>query len=154
MTDETKVTIPARFAGPPSSGNGGYTAGLLAEQLALPPGRAATVSLRRPPPLDTSMTVTRAGETATLVQAELVADAMPGEFTNDPVDPVAMAKASDAETSYRGLVSHPFPTCFVCGPAREEGDGLRLSPGLYAPGRTACVWTPSPSLASGGEISA
>src|SRR5690606_16223453 len=36
-----------------------------------------------------------------------------------------------------GFTTHPFPTCFVCGPERAEGDGLRLFPGRLPGGRTA-----------------
>jgi hypothetical protein len=41
------VQIASRFCGPPQSGNGGYTCGLLAEALPGP----IEVSLRAPPPL-------------------------------------------------------------------------------------------------------
>jgi hypothetical protein len=53
------------------------------------------------------------------------------------------------------LVEHPFPTCFTCGVARPESDGLGLRPGLL-PGRegiTAANWQPSGSLVdSAGEV--
>jgi hypothetical protein len=42
--------------------------------------------------------------------------------------------------SYPGFVSHPFPTCFVCGPLRQHGDGLRLFPGRIMDGLTATPW--------------
>ena len=35
--------------------------------------------------------------------------------------------------TYPGLRSHPFPTCFACGPDRAEGDGLRIFPGPVTP---------------------
>ena len=153
------VTIQARYAGPPSSGNGGYTAGLLAELAGVTLSHPVTVTLRRPPPLDTTMQVERvdaAGSpdpdrvTVRLLDGDaVVAEAGPGVLAVDAVEPVSPAAAQEAEPSYRGLVEHPFPTCFVCGPGRDEGDGLRLSPGLVGPGRTACVWTPHPSLVTG-----
>ena len=52
--------------------------------------------------------------------------------------------------TYPGLVSHPFPTCFSCGTARDEGDGLRIFPGRVGDAdgatRIAATWTPHPSV--------
>ena len=143
------VTIARRYAGPPSSGNGGYTSGLLAAFVSPPPGHPTTVTLRRPPPLETPLEVSASDDGgATLTAgADVIAEAAPGAFTADPVPAVPVADALAAESAYRGLTSHPFEGCFVCGTARAEGDGLRLRPGLFAPGRTACVWTPDVSLA-------
>ena len=45
------------------------------------------------------------------------------------------------------------PTCFTCGPDREEGDGLRIFPGPVddldgaGPRPVAAAWTPHPSIA-------
>ncbi|MFN3602998.1 MAG: hypothetical protein ACK4UY_16580, partial [Dietzia sp.] len=50
------LTVPSRFCGPPSSGNGGWSAGALAALAA--PGAPVRVTLRRPPPLETPMPVT------------------------------------------------------------------------------------------------
>jgi hypothetical protein len=146
------VTIARRYAGPPSSGNGGYTSGLLAAFVTSPPGRPVTVTLRRPPPLDTPLDVTVSDGGATLTAGgEVIAEAAPGAFTTDPVAAIPVSDARAAESAYRGLTDHPFEGCFVCGTARAEGDGLRLRPGLFAPGRTACVWTPHPSLADDAD---
>jgi hypothetical protein len=49
------LVIPSRFCGPPGSGNGGYVCGRIAAYLDGP----VTVTLRRPPPLATPMTVER-----------------------------------------------------------------------------------------------
>jgi hypothetical protein len=66
------------------------------------------------------------------------------------VDPVPRDVAAAAEASYPGLRQHPFPTCFVCGTSREEGDGLRIFPGRTGAGPSgdlvAATWTPHPSL--------
>jgi hypothetical protein len=41
-----------------------------------------------------------------------------------------------------------FPGCFVCGPARRPGDGLRIFPGpLPGSDLWAAPWTPDPSVA-------
>jgi hypothetical protein len=151
----TSVTVRTRFRGPARSGNGGYTAGLLAACLGEVPDRApVTVTLRRPPPLDVEMSVRAesAGDVAGGVGLWygdlLVATASPGAFSREPVAPVSLASAWAARSAYRGLVDHPFPECFACGPAREPADGLCLAPGLVGPGRAACGWVPDPSLAT------
>jgi hypothetical protein len=155
-----EVTVARRFHGPARSGNGGYTAGLLAGLYARDHPTALTeaveVTLRTPPPLDTPLRVRRTdggSETpatlALLLDDQVVAEARPGRLGAEPVDAVSLADARDAEQSYAGLTGHPFPTCFTCGPDRD--DGLRLSPGRLPDGRTACTWTPDPSLAAGDE---
>ncbi len=141
----TSLTIAARFAGPPQSGNGGYTAGLVAEHVSA--DQPVAVTLRRPPPLDVELRFVRDGTTAQLLHGDdVVAEASGAEFSGEPVEAVDLTVAREAQASYQGLVGHPFPTCFACGPARD--DGLRLAPGLIAPGRTACVWVPDESLAA------
>jgi acyl-coenzyme A thioesterase PaaI-like protein len=46
-----------------------------------------------------------------------------------------------------------FPTCFVCGPAREAGDGLRIYAGNVAgTDHVAAPWTPDVDLADGDGI--
>jgi hypothetical protein len=144
------VTIDARFAGPPRTANGGYTAGLVAGLLTSEPV-PVTATLRLPPPLETPLDLDRRdGSAALLDDGRQVAVAEPGRFAHEPVDVVDLAVARAAEQHYRGLVSHPFPGCFVCGTAREPGDGLRLAPGPVGDGLTACVWTPHASLTAAG----
>jgi hypothetical protein len=77
----------------------------------------------------------------------VVAEAAPGTFSRAAVAPVGRDRAAAAHSAYRGLDDHSFDGCFVCGPGREPGDGLRLAPGVIGEGRTACVWTPDDSLA-------
>ncbi|MBA3233958.1 MAG: hypothetical protein H0T17_08435 [Propionibacteriales bacterium] len=110
-----------------------------------------TVTLRRPPPLETSLRVQRRGFEVDLLQGDqLVASARPGSWTAPAPAPIPLEQAWAAEPAYLGLHAHPFPTCFVCGTGREPGDGLCLSPGLVGPGKTACTWTPDTSLALDG----
>lgn len=147
MDSLSSLTIAARFAGPPSSGNGGYTAGRLAA--CVTGDGPVSVTLRKPPPLDTRLRLETARGTAALLRGDqLVAEAATSGFSRLPPPPVDLEQALAAEPSYAGLVDHPFPTCFVCGPARTGGDGMRLAPGPSDPGRTACVWTPDASLSS------
>ncbi|MGK5679032.1 hypothetical protein [Actinoplanes sp. URMC 104] len=130
------MRIPARFNGPPASGNGGWSAGSFAQAAgARVGGPAFEVTLRVPPPLDTDLTYAggevRDGDTlvATVVRAE-------GEIPAvAPVDPATARVAAEA---YPGLTAHPFPTCYVCGPDRT--DGLGIFPGLLPDGRTAAPW--------------
>lgn len=151
------LTIPPRFRGPASSGNGGWTSGALAAYLAPGPVK---VMLRKPPPLETPLTVDVADDS----DGRQVARALDGERVvaeatyadSDPalVDPVPMEVAEAAEAGFAGLQFHPFPTCFSCGTGRGEGDGLRIFPGRVnddAEGRVrvAASWTPDLSL--GGE---
>jgi hypothetical protein len=150
------ITIEQRFRGPARSGNGGYTAGSLAERL---PARhepaTVEVTLRQPPPLDIAMTVTRADGAARLLAGDaLVAEAREVDDELHPVEAVPADVASGAMASYPGLRSHPFPGCFACGPDRAEGDGLQIFPGPV-PDRAdtvASLWVPHASLAVSGDV--
>jgi hypothetical protein len=145
VTPEPSITIARRFAGPPESGNGGYTAGRIAGALGSQP---VTVTLRKPPPLEHAMTLTRVeGGSQLTGGGEVVAEATAGHFERMPVAPVSRSRAESVRAAYPGLFDHSFDGCFVCGPEREAGDGMRLCPGPIAADRTACVWTPDESLA-------
>ncbi len=153
----TEMIVPRRFCGPPSSGNGGWTAGALAESLPHPDDHglawpAVTVALRQPPPLDSPLPLTEdGGWTVASHDGTAVAQARVADADPTVVDPVSPDEARAAEASYPGLTSHPFPTCFACGVDREEGDGLRIFPGEVAPQdgtvRAAATWRPHPSVA-------
>ncbi|MEP7193686.1 MAG: hypothetical protein ABI903_12560 [Actinomycetota bacterium] len=144
--------VPARFSGPPKSGNGGWTSGHLAQLVdGAWDGGAVTVRLRTPPPLETEMAISRGDDgTVELWDGQtLVAQA----FAAEPLDvgeiprPVTFARAVDAGPSYEGLRSHPFPTCFACGTERDPSDALCLQTGLLAGESTlrAAAWTPHES---------
>lgn len=153
------LTVPGRFNGPASSGNGGWTAGALAaaaKSLAGWPGDV-TVQLRRPPPLDRALAVADLGDRVELRDGEdVVALAVPaGDIAWSPPGPVDLATARSAEAAYPGHRSHPFPRCFSCGPDRD--DGLRIFPGRVddagaAEGRVAATWTPAADLADAGVV--
>lgn len=143
-----ELTIPRRFRGPPSSGNGGWTAGALAELVDAP---TVSVSLLAPPPLDTPMLVEiGAGVATASLDGAPVARAEAAAGSGPPVPWVPPGDARAAEPSYAGLVSHPFPSCFACGTDRE--DGLRIFPGRVADHdglpRLAATWTPDESVAA------
>ncbi len=141
--------IASRFNGPPGSGNGGYVCGLLAAQL----GASAEVTLRKPPPLDHALALRDEGvdeeRHVSLWDGEtLIASARVAEPSVVVPDPPTLAQAEAAEAHYEGHVAHPFPGCFVCGPARAAGDGLRLFTGKL-PQRelVACSFRPGPGFA-------
>ena len=151
----TDLVIPARFNGPLRSGNGGFVSGSLAEQVTSTLGEAVQVTLRRPPPLDTVMTVSvQDGVTLLSVGPDTVAEARPAALDPHPADAVPPDVAAEAMFGYPGLRAHPFPTCFACGPDRAEGDGLRIFPGPVdgVRGHVASVWVPHESHADSGDV--
>jgi hypothetical protein len=113
-----------------------------------------TVTLLRPPPLDTPMTVEPDAGRAVRVRLgdTLVAEAVSTQDSMLPRVPgtVTLAEAHAAEGGARYFQNPLFPACFVCGPARPPSDGLRVFPGPV-PGREvwAAPWTPDASLADG-----
>lgn len=134
------IVVGSRFNGPPDSGNGGYTAGLVASTLAAE-HTGAQVTLRHPPPLDAPLQVAVDGGTATVHTGDrLVAEATAASLADEPVPAVPFPAAVTAAAAYPGFADHPFPTCYVCGPRRAEGDGLRIFPGPDGRGRTAAPW--------------
>ncbi len=149
MAGAVEVSVGPRFNGPPGSGNGGYSAGLLARYV---DGPTVRVTLRRPPPLAVPMLVSRRPAAARLTHdGALVAEAEPVDQVLEVVEPVAAAAAAAAMAAYPGLRAHPFPTCFACGVDRAEGDGLRIFPGPVGDGLAASTWVPHPSLLSHDE---
>lgn len=148
MSQHSALLVPSRFRGPAQSGNGGWTAGALAALIPRCPTDHAMpwptveVTLRRPPPLDVEIAVETTDDEARCEVGE--ARIVERELAEAGCVPAAEARA--AETAYAGLVSHPFPDCFGCGPNRAEGDGLRIFPGPVGAGRVAGTWTPHPSM--------
>ncbi len=109
----------------------------------------AEVTLRVPPPLGRGLTVNRADERVSLLDGEtVVAEAQPASVDLKLPAPVSSAEAQSASERYPWRDKHPYPTCFVCGPEREQGDGLCIFPGPVE-GRPlyAAPWTPDLSLA-------
>lgn len=146
------LVVPARFCGPPNSGNGGWTSGHLAQLVdGAHDDGAVTVRLRTPPPLDTEMAVSRGDDgTVELWDGQvLVAQAFPAEplDTTEVPLPVSHPQALAAGASYEGLRSHPFPTCFACGTERDPSDALCLRTGVLTGQSTvrAAAWTPRES---------
>lgn len=131
------VTVGARFNGPPGSGNGGYVAGLLAGFVS---SGAVTVRLRVPPPLERPLLV-RDG--ALLDGDVVVATAEPASLDFDVPTAPSVAEAAAAAAAAPPRTAHPFPTCFGCGPDRDDGVDALLGPigDLWAG-----VWRPTSVL--------
>lgn len=146
----TTLTIPRRYRGPATSGNGGWTAGALAALLAggAAPAPPVRVRLSAPPPLGTPLTVAVDGGTATLSAGERLVATATTDDVNAPAaaPPVALEVATEAQQRYPGLADHPFPECFACGTDRPDGLGLR--PGPVDGGGVACVWQPDAGVAA------
>jgi hypothetical protein len=133
-----QIVIERRFRGPTGSGNGGYTCGLVAQ---LVDGQAE-VTLRAPPPLDRALRVERNGDAVRVLDdAALVAEAKPATVDLEPPAPPSFEAASRAALPDGDLAS-PFPECFVCGPHREPGDGLRIFAGPLRERVVAAPWVP------------
>jgi hypothetical protein len=148
------VNIARRFCGPSDRANGGFASGALARHAA----DIVRVRLERPVPLETDLEVaTRDGGVLELRHGEeLIARAEPaGLQLHVPAAPDYF-EALDASRHYLGFVEHAYPTCFVCGPKRARGDGLRIFAGpCGARGLVASPWTPDVSLDAGdGKVQA
>lgn len=150
------VRVPERFCGPPQSGNGGYTCGLLAQ--ALPDASAVECTIRRPIPIDREMRVFAEGSRARLMDGEvLVIEAVGAELDLELPAPVAWEEAVVASKRSPAFQDHPFPTCFVCGPDRSDHDGLRLFPGMTSKQNGfesffAAAWVPAAEFAHDGFV--
>ncbi|WP_117212848.1 hypothetical protein [Allorhizocola rhizosphaerae] len=130
------LIVDSRYNGPPGSGNGGWTCGLIGAHL--PP--IAEVTLRKPPPLDTPLSVihTDGGLRVVDPAGAVISTAARREAVIEPVPFVPVPAARAASENYPGHGEHHFPTCFVCGPLRD--DGLRIFPGRIGDGRTAAIF--------------
>lgn len=132
------LTIARRFRGPVLSGNGGYTAGLLATAAGF---GSTAVTLRRPAPLDRPLDVVREAERVCLYDGEtLVAEAIAADPGVEPPPPPTFAEAAAAVPTVGGWGAPEFDECFVCG-IRPDGDGLGIHAGLV-PGRDGLVAAP------------
>ena len=157
MKTTDSVTIGQRYHGPPDSGNGGYSCGIVGRFIDGP----AAVRLRIPPPLDAPMEVRKNDAGVELFyKDELVASGRRTMVDIEIPGPPDFAGAQVASRRYRGFESHFYPGCFVCGPDREHGDGLRVfagpvEPGCGPEGMVAAVWIPDDSVVDAtGMVSA
>jgi hypothetical protein len=155
------LIVPSRFNGPPASGNGGYSCGVVSARFDGP----CAVSLRRPVPLDQPLDLVPANGLGTGIAGdsdipealrvsaagELIAEAVaapePARWSGPAVD---LDAARDATSRFVSPASGFFDRCFVCG--RERHDGFRVFPGPVATGElVASTWTPPRWAADDGE---
>jgi hypothetical protein len=156
------LTIPAKFRGPPQSGNGGYVSGRVAELMGSPgsdPDAAIEVTLRAPIPLDQQMSVViEAQAPLRVVLGEtLIMEAVQTTLTLDIPQPPSFAEALACQPNSAAFASgindliagtgfHPI--CFCCGVdvAADEGLLVHAAP---VPGfdGVAAAWRPSPVFA-------
>lgn len=103
--------------------------------------------LSAPPPLGVPLRLETSTDSARLTQGDtLIGAATAATLDLDVPDPPSFDVAEEAAQGYPGFDRHTFPTCFVCGPERD--DGLRIFPGPVAGTDTvAGPWVPDAALA-------
>jgi hypothetical protein len=134
------VTVPSRFNGPPSSGNGGYSCGVVASVLGTP----AAVSLRRPVPLDRPLAMRHEsdGKVCAFDDDELIVEAVPASpISAWEAGSVALEEARAAAARYDAPPDGVFGHCFVCGRARADGFDIFTGP-VEGSDLVASPWTP------------
>lgn len=158
------LIVPARFRGPPDSGNGGFVAGMLSEQftqgLADGDDFAVEVTLRAPTPLDREIQLVGAeeGSRQLILGETLIAEARQTTLQLEVPQPPSFSSALAARpisASFEKCLN-PFvpdgtgfhPICFCCGAdvAADEGLHVYAAPVAGFDG-VAAAWRPSLSFA-------
>ena len=149
------VSIAPRFRGPARSGNGGYVCGLIGGKV----DGTASVRLFAPPPLEAELALLSDADSVKLLHGEvLIGEARGATLDLTPPAAPTLEQATVAAAKYTGFQHHPFPGCFVCGPQRDDGDGLHIFAGplstnpLGDAGIVASPWHVHASLAVDGKI--
>jgi hypothetical protein len=151
-TSMKSVIIEQRFCGPPKSANGGYVCGLLAPHI----DGDAEITLLAPPPLGQRLDFVVGEDEVELRDAKKIFAVGRRVPINVPEIPIVdFSEAQDAVCrSPYSTERHPLPMCFVCGPERLAGDGLRIIPRPLPllpdrkTGTLAAPWVPYSNLAS------
>lgn len=130
------MRIEARFNGPPDSAHGGIACGVFAA--AVDPMQA-TVRLMAPPPLEADLQLRSeqdGSQTILDTDNREVASVRPWDPPDDfePISSVSFDQLQAARDHFISVIgpdgsNHAFPTCFGCGPARPDNDGLALFTG-------------------------
>ncbi len=142
---QSQIKISSRFCGPIDSANGGYTCGILSNAIE----GMAEVTLRHPPPINKLMETKQTEENNYVLydQDRVIAEAKPAELELEPPGPPNIEVAELSTLREEDITDHYFPDCFVCGPKRRPGDGLRIFPGpVKDKAYIAAVWIPDNSL--------
>lgn len=139
---------------------GGFAGGLLARRV----GSEAEVTFRHPIPTGDELSIVATDDGSELrIDDEVAATATATAVAVDLPDAVSLSEAEAATRSYPGHRTHPYPSCFTCGPDRPEGDGLRVFPAPVADGPAddgpvgigplvAAAWTPHPNHADADGV--
>jgi hypothetical protein len=134
------VTVPSRFNGPSSSGNGGYSCGVVASVV----DGAVAVSLRRPVPLDRTLALRHegGGKACAFDGDDLIIEASPTTplLAWDGALP-SMEEARAAHERYAAPLAGEFGHCFVCGRSRHDGFDIFTGP-VEGVDLVASPWTP------------
>lgn len=137
LTGENTITIDRRYRGPLHSGNGGYSAGRLAQFVEGP----AEVTLRLPPPLERPLRVVEQDGLVVLLDGEAtVAEAQTASVELDLPAPPTWAEAESAAARHVRFGGENFSECFTCGVRPEDGLCIHVGP---AEGRDlhAATWS-------------
>lgn len=135
------IRVEKQFKGLKDRGQGGYTAGRLAEYFDGP----VTVALLAPPPLDVDMDVTEDGTALLLTHGDtVIARAERDTRPYRELEPVNLIAAENATRRFPGKFHHAAPGCFSCG--IEPGSfGVHVGPtapqGPYASPWIPPAWT-------------
>ena len=146
------ISIDRRFAAFGMGGRlfavGGYVCGVITRGWS-----SATVTLRAPTPVDTSLELRVDDEERELALGDdVLASAVPDVPDIPAPEPVDPGAARAAMSLAPGVIhQHPAPRCFVCGPDRVEGDGMRILAGPLGDGRFAAIWPPAKDMVDGDD---
>jgi hypothetical protein len=118
---------------------------------------SAEVTLRAPPPLEKPLDLVATGDGVWELRDGQATVAIGRPTTVEPVRietaTFEQAHAAELRTPFKPH-EHLLPMCFVCGPDRAHGDGLRIHAGPLdrRPAGNgvafAATWTPGPDLAA------
>ena len=150
IIESRTVTIPAKYCGPPNSGNGGYMCALVARCIE----GIAQVYLRAPAPLEKPLTVDLLpGNRALMRDGETVlAEGSPGYLDERPPPAPTWEVAVAASLRSPMRTYHPYPTCYGCGPERARDDGLRIFTAQEGTLPTGFgIWEPNEALGATGQ---
>jgi len=140
-----EITIGPEYCGPDGMDNGGYVSGKIAAFYDGP----IEIFLRKPVPLGRALNFEWFEDVLLLCDGyDVVATAVPTSPAMSVPTPPSYQEAVHATRLAMPAAEHPFPRCFVCGPDREAGAGLRLFPGaLDDRPMVAAPWLPGEALA-------
>lgn len=145
------IQINNQYCGPPNSANGGICCGLISKGMS----GDVEVTLKMPPPLDTDLALVSNGNSTTAFwNDQEVATAIQTTLEMEVPVKASWDQALTASGRYVPVDKHIFPNCFVCGPQRKEGDGLRIFAGpVDFHSHVAAPWIPDSTLRdSGGNV--